>query len=72
MELRIIELLKEIKSMLTPTSNDKWLDLNQASEYTNLSVSSLRRVIRNGSLKASDRLVKKLMKISEIEKWLSN
>ena len=72
MELRIIELLKEIKSMLTPTSNDKWLDLNQASEYTNLSVSSLRRVIKNGSLKASDRLGKKLMKISEIEKWLSN
>ena len=72
MELRIIELLKEIKSMLTPTSNDKWLDLNQASEYTNLSVSSLRRGIRNGSLKASDRLGKKLMKISEIEKWLSN
>ena len=72
MELRIIELLKEIKSMLTPTSNDKWLDLNQASEYTNLSVSSLRRGISNGSLKASDRLGKKLFKVSELEKWLNN
>ena len=72
MELRIIELLKEIKSMLTPTSNDKWLDINQASEYCSLSVSSLRRGIRNGSLKASDRLGKKLFKVSELEKWLNN
>ena len=72
MELRIIELLKEIKSKLTPTSNDKWLDINQASEYCSLSVSSVRRGIRNGSLKASDRLGKKLFKISSLEKWLNN
>ena len=71
MELRVIELLKEIKSMLTG-STDKWLDIQQASKYCSLSVSSLRRGISNGSLKASDRLGKKLFKVSELEKWLNN
>ena len=72
-EERIIRLIKELKSLITSkNTNDKWLDINQASEYCSLSVSSLRRGIRNGSLKASDRLGKKLFKISSLEKWLNN
>jgi hypothetical protein len=69
MDLRIIELLKEIKSMLTG-STDKWLDIQEASKYCSLSVSSLRRGIANGSLKASDRLGKKLILRSSLEAWL--
>ena len=63
MELRVIELLKEIKSMLTGNTNDKWLDINQASEYCSVHPSTLRRNVANGSLKASDKLGKKLFKI---------
>ena len=72
MELRVIELLKEIKSMLTGTTTAKWLDINQASEYCSVHPSTLRRNISNGSLKASEKLGKKLFKQSELEKWLSN
>jgi len=73
MDLRVIELLREIKSLLMGRSeSDKWLDINQASEYCSLHPSTLRRGIAQGSLKASDRLGKKLFKISELEKWLNN
>ena len=71
MELRVIELLKEIKSMLTGNTNDKWLDINQASEYCSVHPSTLRRNVANGSLKASDKLGKKLFKQSELENWLN-
>tara|TARA_Y100001934_G_C11966287_1_gene591899 strand:- start:402 stop:620 length:219 start_codon:yes stop_codon:yes gene_type:complete len=71
MELRVIELLKEIKSMLTGNTNDKWLDINQASEYCSVHPSTLRRNVANGSLKASDKLGKKLFKQSELEVWLN-
>jgi len=71
MELRVIELLKEIKSMLTGNTNDKWLDINQASEYCSVHPSTLRRNVANGSLKASDKLGKVLFKKSELESWLN-
>ena len=72
METRVITLLKEIKQLITTqTTEDKWLDINQASGYCSLSVSSLRRGIYNGSLKASNRSGKKLIKQSELENWLN-
>ena len=72
METRIITLLKDIKQLITnQTTEDKWLDIQQASKYCSLSVSSLRRGIYSGSLKASNRSGKKLIKQSELENWLS-
>ena len=73
MDLRVIELLREIKSLLMGRSDtDKWLDINQASNYCSVHPSTLRRNIANGSLNASDKLGKKLFKVSELEKWLNN
>ena len=69
--IRVIELLKDIKSLINnKNTEDKWLDINQASKYTSLSPSTLRRGIYNGSLKASERLGKRLIKQSELENWL--
>ena len=70
MELRVIELLKEIKSMLTGNTNDKWLDINQASNYTNLSKSTIRRYVKMNKLKASSKLGKTLFRKSELESFL--
>ena len=43
-EYRIMEMLKDIKNLITNKSKeDKWLDINQACEYTNLSKSTIRR-----------------------------
>ena len=71
MEYRIIELLKEIKGMLTNNPNKDWMDINQASKYTNISPSTLRRNVRSGSLKASRRTGKLLFKQFELERWLT-
>ena len=71
MEYRIIELLKDIKGLITKQpKEDKWLDLNQASNYTNLSKSTLRRYIKDGKVKASNNLGKTLLRKSELENFL--
>ena len=54
MEHRVVELLKEIKSLLTNgTKEDKWIDIKDASSYCSISDSTIRRNIKAGKLKAS-------------------
>ena len=73
MEYRIVELLKEIKGMLTGNKpNDKYLDVKEASEYSSVSISTIRRNVKSGQLKASTKLGKILIKKSDLENWLSN
>ena len=43
MEYRIVELLKEIKSLITGNKDDKWMDINEASKYCSCHPSTLRR-----------------------------
>ena len=71
MEIRIIELLKEIKSLLVGDKSDKWMDINEASKYVCCHPSTLRRNLRSGQLKASKKLGKTLFKQSELESWLN-
>ena len=71
-EYRIIEMLKDIKSLIVgKETNDKWLDINEASKYTSLSKVTLRRNVASGKLKASNNLGKTLFKQSELESWLN-
>ena len=71
MEYRIIELLKDIKSLITnQPKEDKWLDIHQASNYTNLSKSTLRRYVKDSKIKASNKLCKTLFRKSELESFL--
>ena len=68
---RIVEMLKDIKALITKQpKEDKWLDLNQATNYTNLSKSTLRRYIKDGKVKASNNLGKTLLRKSELENFL--
>ena len=70
-EYRIIEMLKDIKNLITNKSkDDKWLDINQASNYTNLSKSTIRRYVKMNKLKASNKLGKTLFRKSELENFL--
>ena len=70
---RLIELLKEIKSLLTKKSKpDKWLDIAAASDYCSVSRSTLRRHISQGTLSASNETGKTLFKLSSLERWLTN
>ena len=71
-DYRTIELLRELKTLiLGQPKKDKWIDINEASEYTSLSSSTLRRNIKDGKLKASKRLGKTLFLKSNLKKWLN-
>tara|TARA_R110002096_G_scaffold268570_1_gene462451 strand:+ start:261 stop:485 length:225 start_codon:yes stop_codon:yes gene_type:complete len=70
-EKRVIELLKDIKSLINnQKTEDKWFDLTQAKDYSQLSKSTLRRYIKNGQLKATNRVGKTLLKQSDLELFL--
>ena len=72
MEARIIALLKDIKQLIIDkTTEDKWLDINQASEYCSVHPSTLRRSMKSGDLIHSKKLGKSLFKKSELENWLN-
>ena len=71
MEVRIVELLKEIKSLITGNKSDKWMDINEASKYCSVHPSTLRRNVASGQLKCSNKLGKSLFKQSDLESWLN-
>ena len=72
-EFRIIELLNEIIELLTKKeSTDKWMDINDASKYTTVSLATIRRNVKDNKLKASTRIGKLLFKRSELENWLNS
>ena len=72
MEYKIVELLKEIKSMIQgKKSEDGWMDIKKTSDYTAVSRSTIRRAVQNGSLKASKTTGKLLFKVSDVERWLN-
>ena len=56
MEIRILELLNEIKSLIIGKVNERWLTLTEVSEYTSLSESTIRRAIQKGDTKIGDTL----------------
>tara|TARA_Y100001970_G_C13445354_1_gene467741 strand:- start:140 stop:361 length:222 start_codon:yes stop_codon:yes gene_type:complete len=72
MEYRVIELLQEIKSLIVgKPKKEKWMGIQEASRYCDISIQTLRRNIKSGSLKASSTTGKLLFKESELEKWLN-
>ena len=70
-EIRIIELLGEILSLLKGKKRQGWLDMNEICEYSCLSSSTIRRSIKKGVLKVSTSTGKLLFKISDVDRWLN-
>ena len=56
MEIRILKLLSEIKSLIIGKVNERWLTLKEVSEYTSLSESTIRKTIQKGDTKIGDTL----------------
>ena len=71
MEIRTIELLNEIKSLILGKVNERWLTIKQVCQYSSVSESTVRRAIRKGTLKASNSTGKLLFKVSSVERWLN-
>ena len=71
MEIRIMEMLTEMKEMIQGNISDKWMNMKDVCNYVNLSESTVRRAIRKGSLKASHSTGKLLFKVSSVDRWLN-
>ena len=71
MEIRIVELLNEIKTLILGKVNERWLTLREVSEYTSVSESTIRRAIKRGVLKSSDKTGRLLFKVSDVDRWLN-
>ena len=71
MEIRILEILNEIKSLIKTSGTTKWLDIREVSNQTNLSKSTIRRAVQTGELKCSKRTGRLLFKVEDIERWLN-
>ena len=72
MEIRIVELLNEIKTLILGKVNERWLTLREVAEYTSVSESTIRRAIKKGVLKASDKTGRLLFKVSDVDRWLTD
>ena len=70
MEIRIIEMLNEMKDMIEGKVSDKWLNIQDVCNYTSVSESTIRRAVKRGTLKASHSTGKLLFKVSSVDKWL--
>ncbi len=66
----IIERLDRIEKKLDGNLSNRYFDIIEASAYTSLSVSTLRRYILKGELKCSRKLGKILFKESDIDRWI--
>ena len=71
MEIRIIELLKEVKGLIQDKVSDRWLSIRDVCKYTSVSESTVRRAVKRGTLKASHSTGKLLFKVSSVDRWLN-
>ena len=66
----ISEQLKKIEESLININNKSWVNISEASRYTSLSVTTIRRAVKKGDLKCSNKLGKLLFKVEWIDNWL--
>ena len=66
----IIEKLDRIEKKLDGKFFNRFIGINQVSELTSVSTSTIRRAIAKGELKCSTKLGKLLFQESDIRKWL--
>ena len=67
----ILDKLDRIEQKLDGKFLNKFLSINQVSNLTSLSPSTIRRAIKRGQLKCSKKLGKLLFQESDVRKWLN-
>ena len=70
MEIRIMEMLTEMKEIIEGNVSDKWMNIKDVCDYSSVSESTIRRAVKRGTLKASHSTGKLLFKVSSVDKWL--
>jgi excisionase family DNA binding protein len=72
MNYKILESLDELKGLVQGKADNRWMDIQEVSDYTSLSVATIRRAIKKGVLKVSKRTGKLLFKVLDVDRWLRN
>tara|TARA_Y100001970_G_scaffold175888_1_gene214451 strand:+ start:481 stop:711 length:231 start_codon:yes stop_codon:yes gene_type:complete len=67
----IREQLERIEKKLDGSFENKFLSINEVSNLTSLSASTIRLAIDRGELKCSKKLGKLLFQESDVRKWLN-
>jgi len=67
----IINKLNEILNYVRKTNPSKYISINEVSELSGLSCSTLRRYVQKGSIKCSKATGKLLFKVEDVERWLN-
>ena len=67
----IREQLERIEKKIDGNFKNQFLSINEVSNLTSLSASTLRRAIDRGELKCSRKLGKRLFQESNVRKWLN-
>jgi len=67
----ITELLERIEKKIDGNFKNQFLSINEVSNLTSLSASTIRRAIDKGELKCSKKLGKLLFQESDVRKWLN-
>ena len=67
----IIERLDRIEKKIDRKVSNRYLDINKVSDFTSLSVSTIRRAVQKGELKCSRKLGKLLFEELNIRRWLN-
>ena len=67
----IRELLERIEKKIDWVFKNQFLSINEVSNLTSLSASTIRRAIDKGELKCSKKLGKLLFQESDVRKWLN-
>ena len=69
-----LEAIDDLKAFLckwvVAKKRDNWMGIKEATEYANVSDSTIRRAVRKGELKTSKKTGKLLFKPAWINKWL--
>jgi len=67
----LIEKLDRIEKKLDGKITNPYMDIQQTSEFTSLSISTIRRAVNRGELNCSRKLGKLLFQESDIQRWLN-
>ena len=74
-ELQVMQLilnkLNEILAYVRNTNPTKYIDINEVSEISGVSKSTIRRNVQKGALKCSNVTGKTLFKVEDVERWLN-
>mgnify|MGYP002003313001 FL=1 len=65
------EQLNRIEKKIDRKVSNRYLDINKVSDFTSLSVSTIRRAVQKGELKCSRKLGKLLFEERNIRRWLN-